>query len=173
MRIFGRIILIPFGILLAAIVSGIFLVSAGLVQPSLGGALVEGAIATMRQLFESLLEDGPPVDRFSRLAKGLTSLTAAVLFLPVSLVAAVSEVFGLRYWILQALLASVLTAVLPFAMLPELMAGNLLASPITGLLFATGALAGSIYWMVAGRSAGSDPLSIEERATVRAPIHRR
>ena len=113
------------------------------------------------------------MDRFARLAKGLTSLTASVLFLPVSLVAAVSEVFGLRYWILQALLATALTAVLPFAMVPDLMAGSLLASPITGLLAATGALGGTIYWMIAGRSAGSDPLSVEDRATVKAPAYRK
>jgi hypothetical protein len=173
MRIFGRLILIPLGILIAALIAGTFLIVSGFVQPSLGGALAEGAISTMRQLLESLMEDGPAVDRFARLAKGLTSLTLGVLFMPVALVAAVSEVFGLRHWILQALLAAVLTAVLPFAMLPEMMAGNLLASPITGLLAATGALAGSIYWMIAGRSAGSDPLSVEARATVKAPLVRR
>jgi hypothetical protein len=169
MRIFGRLIVIPLGIFLAALIAGIFLVVSGFVQPSLGGAIADGAIATMRSLFESLLEDGPAVERFSRLAKGLTSLTLAVLFLPVSLVAALAEVFGLRLWIFQALLAALLTAILPFAMLPEMMAGNLLASPITGLLAATGALAGSIYWMIAGRSAGPEPRSIEDRATMRAP----
>jgi hypothetical protein len=36
-----------------------------------------------------------------------------------------------------------------------------------------GALAGTIYWMVAGRGAGVDPMSIEERATVKAPPLRR
>jgi hypothetical protein len=58
-------------------------------------------------------------------------------------------------------------------MLPNLMAGSALASPLTGVLAATGALAGSIYWMIAGRSAGADPPSIEDRATVPAPRPRR
>jgi hypothetical protein len=53
------------------------------------------------------------------------------------------------------------------------MAGTPLASSLTGVLAATGALAGSIYWMIAGRSAGADPPSIEDRATVRAPKPRR
>jgi ABC-type multidrug transport system fused ATPase/permease subunit len=173
MRIFGRMFLIPLGIIVAAIFAGLFLIISGFAQPSLGGALVEAAMSTMRQLMQSLFDDGQTIDRFSRLASGVTSLTTAVLFLPVALVAAVSEVFGLRFWMLQALLAAALTAVLPFAMLPELMTGHVMASPITGLLAATGALSGSIYWMIAGRSAGSEPKSVEERATVKAPVIRK
>jgi hypothetical protein len=122
---------------------------------------------------ESLMEDGEAVVRFGRLAEGLSTLTMAVLFLPVALVAAVSEVFGLRNWFMQALLAAVLTALLPWAFLPNLMTGTPLASALTGLLAATGALAGSLYWMIAGRSAGSDPKSVEDRATMRAPAIRK
>jgi hypothetical protein len=173
MRIFGRLILIPLAILLASFVAGTFLVVAGFAQPQIGGAITDGAIITIRTLFESLLEDGEAVDRFARLSKGLTTLTLAVLFLPVVLVAAVSEVFNLRWWFVQALGAAFLTALLPWAMLPTVIGGTALASSLTGLLAATGALAGSIYWMIAGKSAGRNPLSAEERATVRAPYVKR
>lgn len=172
-RFLGRLILIPLGILLAAVVAGAFLVSAGFIQPNLGGALTDAAITTVRRLVESLMEDGESIERFARLAQGVTTLSLAVLFLPVAIVAAISEVFSLRYWFLQMLLAAVLTAVMPWAMLPNLMQGTPLASALTGLLAATGALAGSIYWMVAGHSAGFDPKTIEERATVKAPPLRR
>jgi hypothetical protein len=173
MRLLGRIILIPLAILIAAITAGFFLVITGFVQPQLGGAIAEAAIRTMQILADSLMEDGEALDRFARLAKGLSTLTLAVMFLPVALVAAVAEVFSLRWWIVQALGAALLTALLPWAMLPNLMAGTPLASSLTGVLAATGALAGSIYWMIAGRSAGADPPSIEDRATVRAPKPRR
>lgn len=169
MHFIGRLILIPLGIVLAALTAGAFLISAGFIQPNLGGALTDAAISTVRRLIESLMEDGEAAVRFARLAQGVTTLSIAVLFLPVALVAAVAEVFSLRFWFLQMLLAAALTAVLPWAMLPELMAGAPLASSVTGLLAATGALAGSIYWMVAGRNAGADPKTVEERATVKAP----
>jgi hypothetical protein len=173
LRFIGRLILIPLGIVLAAFTAGAFLVSAGFLQPNIGGALTEAAISTVRLMVQGVMEDGEAPDRILRLAKGLTSLSFAVLFLPVALVAAVAEVFGMRPWLLQALLAAFLTALLPWAMTPELIAGQPLASPLTGLLAATGALAGSIYWMVAGRNAGPEPRSIEDRATVKAPVRRR
>jgi hypothetical protein len=173
MWIFGRLILIPLGMAVAAFFAGTFLVVAGFVQPQLGGALTEAALSTVQRLMESLMEDGEAAVRFGRLAEGMTTLTVAVLFLPVAIVAAVSEVFSLRSWFVQALGASLLTALLPWAFLPSLMAGTPLASALTGLLAATGALAGSLYWTIAGRSAGSDPKSVEDRATVRAPAIRK
>jgi hypothetical protein len=173
MRLLGRIILIPLAILIAAITAGFFLVITGFVQPQLGGAIAEAAIRTMQILADSLMEDGEALDRFARLAKGLSTLTLAVMFLPVALVAAVAEVFTLRWWIVQALGAALLTALLPWAMLPNLMAGTPLASALTGVLATTGALAGSIYWMIAGRAAGVDPPSIEDRATFSLPQRKR
>lgn len=173
LRFIGRLILIPLGILLAAFTAGAFLISVGFVQPSVGGALTDAAIAAVRTVVQGVMAGSPSVERYVDLAFGFVRLTLAVLFLPVTIGAAVAEVFGLRIWLLQALLAAMLTAVLPWAMTPELIAGQPLASPLTALLAATGALAGSIYWMVAGRNAGRDPDTIEERATVKAPAIRR
>jgi hypothetical protein len=172
-HILGRVLLIPLGVLLAAIVAGIFLIVVGFVQPSFGGAVTETAIATLRRLVESLMEDGEAAERFARLAQGVTTLSLALLFLPSALVAAVTEAFSVRLWIVHALGAAVLTALLPWAMLPNLMGATPLASALTGLLAATGALAGSIYWMVAGHGAGANPPSIEDRATMKAPQQRR
>ena len=74
MRFLARLfLLIPLGILLAAFSAGSFLVIAGSVQPQLGGAITDGAIATIRALFENLLLEGEALERFARLAKGLTS----------------------------------------------------------------------------------------------------
>jgi hypothetical protein len=172
-RLLGRLILIPLAILIAAFAAGSFLVVAGFAQPQIGGAVTDAAITTLRTLVDSLMQDGEAIDRFARLAQGVTTLTLAVLFLPVAIVAAAAEVFGIRWWIVQALGAALLAALLPWAMLPNLMTGTVLASSLTGVLAATGALAGTIYWMIAGRGAGSDPMSVEDRATVKAPKPRR
>jgi hypothetical protein len=172
-RLLGRLILIPLAIAIAAFAAGSFLVVAGFTQPQIGGAVTDAAITTLRTLVDSLMQDGEAIDRFARLAQGVTTLTLAVLFLPVAIVAAAAEVFGIRWWIVQALGAALLAALLPWAMLPNLMTGTVLASSLTGVLAATGALAGTIYWMIAGRGAGSDPPSVEDRATVKAPKPRR
>ncbi|MGL5117048.1 MAG: hypothetical protein ACRC7C_17155, partial [Beijerinckiaceae bacterium] len=87
--------------------------------------------------------------------------------------AVVTEAFGLRSFLLQLLLAAILTALLPWAMLPELLTGEKIGSTVTGLLAATGALAGLVYWMFAGHAAGNDPLTVEDRATMKAPVARR
>jgi hypothetical protein len=173
LRFIGRLILIPLGLALAAATAGVFLVAVGFVQPQIGGALTEAAIATVRMLVQGVLADGESLERLMRLAQGVTSLSLAVLFLPVAIVAAVAEVFSLRLWFLQMLMGALLTALLPWAMTPELITGQPLASPLTALLGATGALAASIYWMVAGRAAGREPETVEERATMRAPAARR
>ncbi len=134
LRFIGRLILIPLGLALAALAAGAFLISVGFVQPRIGGALTEAAIATLRMLVQSMLADGESLDRFVRLAQGVTTLSLAVLFLPVAIVAAVAEVFSLRLWFLQMLMGALLTALLPWAMTPELIAGQPLASPLTALL---------------------------------------
>jgi hypothetical protein len=169
MRIFGRLILIPLGLVLAFLISGAFLFIASFAQPALGGAIIEGAVATLTRLAESLMEDGSAADRFGRLAGGLSNLSISILILPAALVAVVSEIFGMRQWLVQAIIAALFAAVLPWAAMPNLMAGQPLASTITGLLLATGAIAGTVYWMIAGRSAGPEPKSIEDRATYRMP----
>jgi hypothetical protein len=174
MRFILRVfLLIPLAILLAAVVSACFLTVASFIQPELGGALLEGTVLTLSRLMDSLLADGEALDRFGRLAEGLSRLTLAVLLLPVALVAVVSEAFSLRSFLLQLLLAALLTALLPWAMLPELLTGEKIGSTVTGLLAATGALAGLVYWMLAGHAAGSGPPTVEDRATVRAPAVKR
>jgi hypothetical protein len=173
LRLIGRLILVPLGIALAAAVAAAFLVGVGSVQPRIGGTVTEAAIAALRVLVQSILDDGENLDRFVRLADSVSSLALAVLLLPAGVVAVVAEVFAMRSWFLQMLIGALLTALLPWAMTPELIAGQPLASPLTGLLAATGALAASIYWMVAGSSAGPEPKSVEERATVKAPPVRR
>jgi hypothetical protein len=169
LHLLGRAILIPLGLLLAAIAAATLLMMASVVQPALGGVIADGAMATLRAVFENLMADGEAPERVARLAIGLSKLTLAVLFLPVAIMAAASEIFSLRSWFVQALGAAVLTALLPWAMLPSLLQGTAFASSVTGLLAVTGAFSGTIYWMVAGHGAGRSPRSVEDRATVSAP----
>ncbi len=168
LHVLGRTFLIPLGLILSAVAAATVLIMASVVQPTIGGAITEGAMTTLRAVFDNHMSDADAPERIARLAIGFSKLTFALLFLPVALMAATSEIFSLRSWFVQALGAALLTALLPWAMLPSLLQGTAFASPITGLLAATGAFAGSIYWMVAGHGAGRSPRSIEDRATFTA-----
>jgi hypothetical protein len=173
LRFIGRLILIPLGILLAALFAMSFLGVVAVVQPLAAEALTGWAIQAFDRLWRAAAEGDEAIRRYSLSLVAVSRIPLVVLFLPTAVVAAVAEVFAMRSWFLQMLLAALLTALVPFALAPEIMQKAQLASTITGVLAAMGALAGTIYWMVAGRGAGVDPMSIEERATVKAPPLRR
>ncbi len=173
MRVFARLILIPLGIVLAAFAALVFLGIVGMTQPTVADALVTTAFKTMDRMFRTLMEGEEAIKQFGWSLVLLSRFVVVVLLLPVTLVAVVAEFFAFRAWLFHAAMAALLTAAMPFALMPELISGFAFASGATGLLAATGALAGSIYWIVAGRSAGADPLTVEERATVKAPPIRR
>jgi hypothetical protein len=173
MRLIGRLIVMPLGILLAAFCALLFLGIVGMVQPSIAEAIATTAFRTMDRAFRTVLEGEEAIKQFGWSLVLFSRFVVVVLFLPVTLFAVIAEFFALRSWLLHALCVALLTALMPFAIMPELIGGSALASGATGLLAATGALAGTIYWMIAGRNAGPDPKTVEERATVNAPKARR
>ncbi len=80
-----------------------------------------------------------------------------VLLLPVTQVAVIAEILAFRAWIFHALGVALLTAAMPFAVMPELIQGFPFVSPATGLL------AAAARWRA--RSTGCWP------AAPPAPIH--
>lgn len=173
MRFIGRLILIPIAIAIAAFCALLFLGIVGMTQPDVAKAIASTAYQTMDRLFRTVMEGEEAIKQYGMSLVLFSRFVVVVLILPVTLTAVIAEVLGFRAYLFHALFAALLTAATPFALMPELIAGFPYASPATGLLAATGALAGSIYWMLAGRSAGSDPPTIEDRATVQAPKARR
>lgn len=173
MRFLGRLILIPLAIAIAAFCALLFLGIVGMTRPEIAQAIAETAYQTMDRLFRTALEGQDAIRQYAMNFVLFSRFVIVVLVLPVTLVAVIAEVFAFRAYLFHALAAALLTAAMPFALLPDLIQGFTYASPATGLLAATGALAGTIYWMLAGRGAGMDPPSIEDRATMKAPRVRR
>jgi len=173
LRFLGRLILIPIAIAIAAFCALLFLGIVGMTQPSIAQAIAETAYQTMDRLFRTMLEGDEAIRRYAESFALFSRFVVVVLILPVTLIALVAEVFAWRAYLFHALLAALLTAAIPYALMPDLIGGFAFASRATGLLAATGALAGTIYWMLAGRSAGADPPTVEDRATVKAPRPRR
>jgi hypothetical protein len=171
MRFLARLILIPLGIALAAIFALAFIGTAVTLRPELASGLTaaaEQSAAMIRRWMTDGAEVIPLIELFVTL---LSRFVIAVLFAPVILTALAAEIGGFRSWFFHAVVTALLTAAIPFAVMPELFGGAVpaLMSLPTALLATTGAVAGTIYWIIAGRSAGADPPTVEERATVKAP----
>jgi hypothetical protein len=84
-------------------------------------------------------------------------LIATVLLAPPAFVALVSEVLGARRLVWHAGATAVVTGALPWIV----RGGTRIATPeevrISIILALTGAVAGFVYWLIAGRSAGPEP----------------
>ncbi len=173
MRFIGRLILIPIAIAFAAFCALLFLGIVGMTKPEIAQAIAETAFRTVDQLFRTAMQGEEAIIRYAQSLVLFSRFVIVVLLLPVTLVAVVAEFLAIRSWFFHAPAVALLTAAMPFALMPDLIAGFPFLSPATGLLAGAGALAGTIYWMLAGRSAGSDPPSVEDRATMKAPRPRR
>lgn len=149
-----RLILVPTGVLLAfagssaALVAGLLAEAMRLpVQASLGAAWVAAA-----------LQAGTA----GTLGLGLSALWTALVvtcFVPVCLVAAIGEAARLRSVLWSAGGTGILAAAMPTLLrrLAELPAAGPVSADegrITVLLFLTGVVAGTIYWLVAGARTG-------------------
>jgi hypothetical protein len=154
MRLIGRLFAVAFGLVFAITASGFFLMVASVVDPVMavltGNTLFVGFWALMDAIFAAA---DPDLVVEGALA-GIGHLTFALLVAPPAFVALVSEVIGARRLLWHAGLTGLLTAAVPWL----LRGSGRVSSPeelhVGFVLGLTGAVAGFVYWMIAGRSAG-------------------
>lgn len=151
---FRWLLLIPFALLLAIGASSIFLLVAALIDPVMaaltGNTLFVGFWSFIDEVFSA--EDPGPIVLESFIAVGRIVFT--LLIFPPLLVAVVSEIIRARSVLWYIAATGVLTAAIPW-----ILRGNArIASPeelhVSAVLGLTGAVAGLLYWMIAGRDAG-------------------
>jgi hypothetical protein len=141
MSLFGRIIVIIFGLLVAILVAGMTL-AIGIVAPDWAGA------------------DSDPLERvmFFVVSFFATGYVGAVAMLPAALVIAVSEVLRMRSFIYYGA-GGALVALASYygADISVQLENTTDVTPVTNALqlaAAAGILGGLAYWLVAGRNAG-------------------
>jgi hypothetical protein len=147
------LIVIPFAVACAAFAALMMLGIATVVSPDFA-ALVQGAFTLFFNLVWSQGMNGvDPTPAALAATTGLGLILAAILIVPAVITALVSEAFRIGSGMLQVSLAGVLTAALPLAIvgLNRLPTGG--ETRIAGGLFLIGAVAGAIYWLIAGRNA--------------------
>jgi hypothetical protein len=157
-RFLGRTILFVFGLLLA-VPAGLLTLAIGIaVEPAAQELIAALGIAGFEALWSDLADgtfEAVPGDVFL----GLWALSTMLLVMPPALIAAIGEIAGFHSFVWYGFGCGALTAALPWlARGGEWFAGSDALGAegrITALLFATGAVAGLTYWLVAGRSAGA------------------
>ncbi len=95
------------------------------------------------------------VERSSQALVSAGRLMALVALAPTLLMALITELMGLRSWLVHIPGNAVLTLVLPLSALdPRFISGLQQHRSLAVLLLLTGCIAGSVYWLIAGRNAG-------------------
>lgn len=160
MHALGRLILGAFALLLAVPTGLAVLVLALLVDPAAQAWLTGGALAGLDMALSDLSAGLPP-EGLALLLAGLAKALFALLFVPPAVIGLGGEILGRRGLLWYGAGCGLLTAALPWLTRGALRSGGardtaLLAGEarLTLILFAVGASAGLVYWLVAGRGAG-------------------
>ncbi|MGU3418593.1 hypothetical protein [Methylobacterium sp. D54C] len=160
MHALGRLILGAFALLLAVPTGLAVLVLALLVDPAAQAWLSGGALAGLDMALSDLSAGLPP-EGLALLLAGLAKALFALLFVPPAVIGLGGEILGRRGLLWYGAGCGLLTAALPWLARGALRSGGardaaLLAGEarLTLILFAVGASAGLVYWLVAGRGAG-------------------
>jgi hypothetical protein len=145
-----RLLIVPIAIGFAAIAA--FLVGmAGTLAWGHGESLAEFAAETGISIVVAALLGTPPDDIGAFLTL-LWLVALGVLVLPIALVALTGEVFGITSWIVYAFGMAAAFALVPILFPGDPSGRGWPDNALIGFL-ATGFAAGSVYWLIAGRSA--------------------
>ncbi len=156
MRFLGRLILLILG-LIFAIPAGALTLALGIFsEPAAQQLVALIGTAVFELLFAEAMHNGDPDVVIAEFALGFAFVSLVLLVVPITFVAISGEVTGTRSVIFYGLVTGLITAAIPW-----LMRGGFVETPaleaewrITALLFVTGAVAGFVYWLITGRSAG-------------------
>ncbi|PVE24500.1 hypothetical protein DC522_10465 [Microvirga sp. KLBC 81] len=148
------LLLIPFALLIAVGMSSLFFFIASMVDPLMatltGETLFVGFWNLVDAVFSS--DDPGPIVADAMLTVGRIMFT--LLVLPPLVIAVISEVLKMRSLIWYALATGALTAAVPWILRGAARVQNPEELHVSAILGLTGAVAGFIYWAIAGRDAG-------------------
>lgn len=148
------LLLIPFALLIAIGMSSIFFFIASMIDPVMamltGDTLFVGFWSLIDAVFSA--EDPGPIVADAMLAVGRIMFT--LLVFPPLLVALVSEILRMQNLLWHVLATGVLTAAVPWILRGAARVANPAELHVSLVLGLTGAVAGFIYWAIAGRDAG-------------------
>jgi hypothetical protein len=153
-RFILRLLIVPIGIgfaAVAAFIAGI----AGMLTWGHEAGLAAMAAALGLSVLDSAMQGGDPSEIVTFLAI-LWLLLLGLTLVPITIVALAGELFGISSWMAYAFGTGG-----AFLLVPMLLRGDAASQhwPANAMLgfFATGIVAGTVYWLIAGRGAASGP----------------
>ena len=152
---FDRIILMVFAAVLAAIAALVFAVM-GLASHDFGQDLASYAEAIGLRTLADVLA-GERIGDIGAMIQQAFTAVLAIWLAPIALVALIGEATGRSGWMFYAIGMALAFAVAPMVMSLSVIAIVLLYHALLGLL-AIGVVAGTVYWLVAGRGAGGNAI---------------
>ena len=148
---FDRIVLVVFAAVLAAI-AALFFAVMGLASHDFGQDLATFAEAIGLRTLADVLAGERIGDIGEMIRQGFTA-ALAIWLAPIALVAVIGEAMGRSGWMFYAVGMALAFVLAPMVMSLSILTIALLYHALLGLL-AIGVVAGTVYWLVAGRGAG-------------------
>jgi hypothetical protein len=153
MRLVVRLIVGAFGLILAISAGTTFLVVASAFDPTLGDFAHRVFWTGFMELWDWLEQPGPMPAGY---AVAVYAATTTLLVAPPVAIAVAGEIWGTRSLAWYAVGTAALTAAIPWLARASMRTPTAAEGRITLALFLTGAVAGLVYWLFAGRSAGRE-----------------
>ncbi|MBF9232983.1 hypothetical protein [Microvirga alba] len=150
------LLLIPFALLIAIGASSFFLFIASIIDPVMANLTGETLFVGFWGFFDAIFSSDDPGSVVADALSDVGRLIFTLLVFPALLVAIVGEVIRARSYLWYAGATGVLTAAVPWILRGSARVaspGELHVSLVLGL---TGAVAGFVYWLIAGRDTGAD-----------------
>jgi hypothetical protein len=161
------LLVIPIAFLFAVSASSVFLLVASVVDPVMAALTGNTLFVAFWSLMAAVSAVEDPTAVVEGAAAGLGRLLFTFLILPPAFVALVGEVVGTRRLAWYAGATALLTAMIPWLLRGSARVASPAELHIAAVLALTGAVAGLVYWMVAGRGAGRPPARMSTAPTPR------
>lgn len=148
------LLLVPFALLIAIGMSSVFFFIASMVDPLMATLTGETLFVGFWNLVDAVFasDDPGPIVAEAMLTVGRIMFT--LLVLPPLVIAVISEGLKMRSLLWYALATGVLTASVPWILRGAARVANPAELHVSAILGLTGAVAGFVYWAIAGRDAG-------------------
>jgi hypothetical protein len=151
------LLLIPFALLIAIGASSFFLMMASLVDPVMANLTGETLFVGFWSFVDEVFTADDPGPIVSEAFQAVGRIVFTLLVLPPLLIAVISEVLGMRSLVWYAGSMGVLTAAVPWILRGAARVGSPLELHVSLVLGLTGAVAGLVYWAIAGQGARPSP----------------
>jgi len=148
------LLLIPFALLIAIGMSSVFFLVVSMVDPLMAALTGNTLFVGFWNLVDAVFSSDDPGPIVAEAMLGVGRIMFTLLVLPPLVIAAISEVLRMRSLLWHTLATGVLTAAVPWILRGAPRVANPAELHVSLILGLTGAVAGFVYWAIAGRDAG-------------------